>query len=241
MDRGGAARRGTSLLGLLIVGVALVLVARFLIEEGALEAFRDSGTLLLRLLPQVGPPASFGALYLEESGIPLPAPGDAFVLYLGHHFAGSLWLVGAWLGLIAVVAAGSTNLYLIARRWGRPLVMGRLGPFLHLTPARLSRVEGWFDRWGVLAIIFGRHIFGFRVPVTVAAGLFGVPYRSFIVAVTITTAPWAAVWLWVGVTFGGRLAKFVHVHWWSYLIFPLAVLVLAGASLYSHWRHRPPA
>src|SRR6516162_522017 len=40
----------------------------------------------------------FAALYVEESGIPLPAPGDVFVMYVGvhvpHHL--SAWVV-AWL------------------------------------------------------------------------------------------------------------------------------------------------
>jgi len=43
---------------------------------------------------------------------------------------------------------------------------------LHLTPQRLERAEGWFVRWGAWALIFGRHIFGLRVPLTVAAGTY---------------------------------------------------------------------
>jgi membrane protein DedA with SNARE-associated domain len=234
------ARRRPWRLAFVIGGLALLLLLPPLLADGLHEAVGDAGTFFVRYLPRLGPAASFVVLYLEESGVPLPAPGDAFVVYLGHHLAGSpLALVGAWLGLIAVVVAGSTNLYLIARRWGRPLVMGGLGPFLHVTPDRLARVERWFDRWGALAIIFGRHIFGFRVPVTVAAGVFGVPYRVFILSVAISTAPWAAAWLWVGVTFGARLARFLHLHWWSYLVFPLALVLLFGMGLYRSWRHRP--
>jgi membrane protein DedA with SNARE-associated domain len=53
---------------------------------------------------------SYGLLYLEESGVPLPAPGDVFVMYVGAHVprhAGP-WAM-AWLGLIGVVMVGATN------------------------------------------------------------------------------------------------------------------------------------
>src|SRR5712692_1588523 len=46
-------------------------------------------------------------------------------------------------------------------------------------PRRLERAERWFERYGVLAIIFSRHIPGFRVPITVAAGVFKIRYQVF--------------------------------------------------------------
>src|SRR5204862_76528 len=44
---------------------------------------------------------------------------------------------------------------------------------------RLAKAEVWFKRYGVLAIIFGRHIPGFRIPITVACGAFRIPYPVF--------------------------------------------------------------
>jgi len=53
---------------------------------------------------------SYGPLYLEESGVPLPAPGDVFVMYVGAHVPRSLgsWVL-AWLGRIGAVVLGATN------------------------------------------------------------------------------------------------------------------------------------
>jgi hypothetical protein len=53
---------------------------------------------------------SYGLLYLEESGVPLPAPGDVFVKFVGAHVPRSLgsWVL-AWLGLIGVVVLGATT------------------------------------------------------------------------------------------------------------------------------------
>ncbi len=36
---------------------------------------------------------SYGLLYPEESGVPLPAPGDVFVMYVGGHVPRN---VGSW-------------------------------------------------------------------------------------------------------------------------------------------------
>ncbi|HZV51750.1 MAG TPA: DedA family protein [Candidatus Dormibacteraeota bacterium] len=218
--------------------VVLLLLGMALVQEGTTDLVRDAGIAIARALPRLGAPVVFALLYVEESGVPLPLPGDVAIVYLGHVLAGSpARLVGAWAGLIAVVVAGASNLYLIARRWGRPLLATWGGPLFDLDAERLNRIEGWFDRWGPLAIIIGRHIFGFRVPITVAAGLFKVPYLFFVLSVAISSAPWAAAWLWVGVRFGARIGRFLHVHWWGYLAFPaaLAVLIALGA-LRRRWR-----
>ena len=106
---------------------------------------------------------------------------------------------------------------------------------MHLNPERLARAEGWFKRYGVLAIIFGRHIPGFRVPITVAAGVFGVPYRVFAPSVAVSTAIWAGVMLTLGVKFGPRLAVLLQAHSWVYLIWG-AIVVALVAGIY--WRQR---
>ena len=134
---------------------------------------------------------AFALLYLEESGIPLPAPGDVFVIYVGVHVPLALpfWFA-AWLGLICVVVLGATNLYLVSRVVGRRVLENRFARLAHLTPARLALAESRFQRRGVLAIIFGRHIPGFRVPLTVVAGTLKFPYRLFVPSVAVSTAIW---------------------------------------------------
>jgi membrane protein DedA with SNARE-associated domain len=220
-----------------LVVLALAVLALVVFDSDLAQHAGRGLHLTRRLLERLGPAASFLALYAEESGVPLPVAGDALVVYLGHRFAGSpLALVGAWLGLLAVVVAGSSNLYLISRRWGRPLVEGRLGPLFHLTPERIATVDRWFQRWGALAVIFGRHVFGFRVTVTVVAGILGLRYRVFALSVLISSAPWAAIWLWIGVRFGERIGRFISVHQWSYLVLAGGFVALFLAALFQTWR-----
>jgi membrane-associated protein len=172
----------------------------------------------------------FALLYIEESGIPLPAPGDVFVLYVGAQVPRNLfaWLA-AWLGLIVAVVLGATNLFLLSRKYGRDLVEHRFAGYLHLSPQRVARAEQWFARYGMLAIIFGRHIPGFRVPITVAAGVFRVRYPIFVTGVAISTAIWAGVVLIIGINFGTRLESFLRLHSEMYVIWGAIVVALVAA------------
>jgi membrane protein DedA with SNARE-associated domain len=224
---------------LLVVAVVAGLAA-LLVFEGLHDAAQDARGAMARLEPRFGPAASLAGLYLEESGVPLPVFGDALVVYVGHRLARApVALVTAWLSLILVTVAGSSNLYLIARFWGRRLVEGPVGVVLDVTPERLARAERWFNRWGAPAIIFGRHILGFRVPITIGAGLFRVPYPVFALSVAVSTAVWAAVWLALGIVFGERIARYLGHNHWAYALLPLGLVFLLAMSARRAWReHR---
>ena len=221
-----AAQRRRWTVGVLLA--AVIALAAFATLEGDLpELVRDGAYFVGHLLRQFGVAAAFGLLYLEESGVPMPMPGDVFVMYVGHHSAhGLLTLLAAWLGLIAVVVLGASNLYFISRRWGRSIVEHRLARVLHLTPTRIDQAERWFARWGVWTLVFGRHIPGLRVPLTVAAGIFRVRYPVFVASVAISTAVWAGFFVTLGAVFGGRIGHLLRLHREGYVILP-AVIVIA--------------
>ena len=184
--------------------------------------------------------ASYALLYIEESGVPLPAPGDVFVMYVGAHIPRNLfsWIV-AWFGLIGVVVLGATNLFYISRRFGRRLAEGRFADAVHLSPERLDKAERWFQRYGVIAIIFGRHIPGFRVPITVAAGVLKVKYSLFAASVAVSTAIWAGIVLIVGVNFGPRMGSFLEAHRQMYWLWAAVVVAMIVVVVFRIRRRRP--
>src|ERR1700682_5666178 len=184
--------------------------------------------------------ASYGLLYIEESGVPLPAPGDVFVMYVGAHVPRNLvsW-IAAWLGLIGVVVLGATNLFFISRRFGRRLAEGRFAEVVHLSPERLERAEEWFQRYGVVAIIFGRHIPGFRVPITVAAGVLRISYRLFAASVAVSTAIWAGVVIIIGINFGPRMEAFLRLHRETYWLWAAVVAVMIIVIVHRTYRASP--
>jgi len=170
------------------------------------------------LVKRYGAPGSYTLLYVEESGIPLPVPGDVYVLYLGNLAKGNLgWLLAAWLGIIATVVAGSSNLYLISHRWGPRLIEHPLARVFGVDSSRLETAGRWFRRWGIVAVIFGRHIPGFRVPITVVAGTLGFPYRYFAPGVAVSTGIWAGTFLYLGARFGPAAAGVLGRYPWIYV------------------------
>jgi membrane protein DedA with SNARE-associated domain len=59
-------------------------------------------------------------------------------------------------------------------------------------------------------LIFGRHILGLRVPLTVAAGVLKLPYRTFAISVAVSSAAWAGVFLLLGLLFGNSVERSIR-------------------------------
>jgi membrane-associated protein len=219
-----------------VISVALVLLAVALLEGDLPEEFGDLTGWVSAVLQHFGAVAAVGLLYVEESGVPMPVPGDVFVVYLGALSHGSIakWLV-AWLAVVVVAVLGSSNLYVLAHRFGPRLMETRLGALLHVDERRLSRAEEWFRRWGALAVIFGRHIPGFRIPVTVIAGTLRFPYRSFAPSVAVSTALWSAVWLWLGAQYGSAVGSFFVRNRWVLIAAGIAVVLALAVVVVNAW------
>src|SRR5216684_333299 len=217
--------------------VAVVVFIGVLVENDARGELPDAEASIGSVLREFGYLAGFGLIYIEESGIPLFIPGDAFLVYVGHALPYSFpILLAAWLGFILAVILGATNLYLISRRYGRRLLEHRLARFLHLTPARLEEAEHWFRRYGPWALIFGRHIPGFRVPLTVVAGILELPFGIFAISVAVSSAVWAGAFLTLGAVFGSSIEKSIRS---NLLLFgEAAVVIIAVVAVVAFVRSR---
>src|SRR5258708_36230037 len=140
------ALRASGIRNVRIAGVAILIAAAIVVSailQGDVPDVVEWGVFWMRhILRRYAYLASYGLLYLEESGIPLPAPGDVFVMYVGAHVPRYLaaWLT-AWLGLIGVVVLGATNLFFISKRLGRRLAGGRLRPAARPKPAGPAAAE----------------------------------------------------------------------------------------------------
>lgn len=224
-----------------ILALAIVLFVIALVEGDFPEGFTDVAAFARFTLRHYGAPGALALLYIEETGVPLPVPGDVYVAFLGRLAGGdTLRWVAAWIGIILAVVGGSTNLYLISRRWGRQLIERPLGAALHLDPHRVEAAERWFARWGALAVIFGRHVPGLRVPITVVAAISGVRYRVFAPSVAVSTGAWAAIWLWLGGRYGALLARFFSHHSWTLAGVAIVIILLAASTVVRAWRRLPP-
>jgi len=159
---GLAALAGVSLVGILgeraLVVVLVIALMVLLVENDASGQTAETDDSIGTILRQDGYLVGFALIYIEESGVPLFIPGDAFLAYVGHRLPHNMPVfLAAWIGFVLAVTFGATNLYLLSRRYGRRLLEHRLAGVLHLTPDRLETAEHSFRRWGPWALIFGRH------------------------------------------------------------------------------------
>ncbi len=146
------------------------------------DLIRDAGDTFLL---QHGVLAAFVYLALEEGGVPIPVPGDFLMLALGARAReGSIVLWQVIAAMEAGTVLGSSLLYVLARRGGRGVVE-RYGPFIGIGPAQIDRAERQLQRHGAIAVVLGRLLPGLRVLTAIACGIFRVPYRVFLPAMSV--------------------------------------------------------
>jgi membrane protein DedA with SNARE-associated domain len=181
---------------------------------------------------RIGVEIAIAGIYLEESGLPMPVPSEVSIGYLGQRLSTNpLALFATWLGLTALIVLGSTNLFLVSRKFGPRVITGRIGAALHLTPSRVARAQSWFVRWGPLAIGVSRYVPGLRWAMAVACGSLGVGYRTFWFSTAISAAIWAAAMLTLGVTVGDAVGRAIIDHAWIGLLLPLPAAAVLTTGL----------
>ena len=163
-------------------------------------------------------------LTLEEIGVPLPF-ADVVIAYTGYQVAaGRIPYVVAYLVLLVSDMLGATILYLIAKHYGRK-VIDRFGKYIDLDMKKFTTVEEKFRKYGPIAIIIGRHIIGFKIPITLFSGISKMRYRTFAVSVLISDSLWIAFYLSLGEKLGPKTLHLLHDHHWYALLFLFPIFV----------------
>jgi membrane protein DedA with SNARE-associated domain len=172
-------------------------------------------------------------LFLEESGIPLPIPGDIYVAFEGYQVAqGKIAYWSAFTLLLIAVLLGSSVLYFLSARWGN-VIMLRVGRYLHLSEARIKIVEKYFRKHGVWVIILGRHIPGLRIPITFFAGSSGVPYFTFLASTFVSVIFWIGLYLSAGSHLGRHVRALFHADPIYLLMLALPFAIFVGSIVYA--------
>jgi len=114
------------------------------------------------------------------------APNESIVPLAVLTFADSPADVAAIVA-VAVVGAtiGQTALFLVARRAGRKYLLE--SRWVRVSEGTLDRFDGWFDRWGAVAVPASNTMLFVRGLVTVPAGLSEMDTRTFVVLSALGT------------------------------------------------------
>ncbi len=141
--------------------------------------------LLMTLIDRYDEPAVALLIFLDESGLPSPVPGDLIMAIAGYRVGqGEMNLVLTLVLLELASVCGTSVQYWFGARGGRPL-LERNRRFLPISPRQFERLERYLVRHGFVTICVARLIPLVRGWTPMLSGALGVPYRTFIAAIAI--------------------------------------------------------
>ena len=136
----------------------------------------------------------------ESCGIPFPSevimPSAGLLAAAGHLNLAEAILAGTVGNLL-----GSLLAFALAARFGEPLLLGP-GRWIGIRAHHLEIADGWFQRWGLWAVFFGRVLPVVRTYISFPAGLARINLVWFSVLTFVGALPWCAALALVGYTLG---------------------------------------
>jgi membrane protein DedA with SNARE-associated domain len=167
-----------------------------------------------------------GLVFIEDFGVPVP--GET-VLILAAVYAGTgrLNIVGVSLLGFCGALLGDNVGFAIGHFGGRRLAE-RYGRYIFLTPERLDKATGFFERHGGKIVVVARFIEGLRQANGIIAGTSGMRWTRFLTFNAIGAALWVAAWTSVGYLSGSHISTIYNdaTRYDRYLAIALGALLL---------------
>lgn len=150
-------------------------------------------------------------------------PGDSLLFAAGVFSApgGGLHVGATLLVFYAAAILGNTSNYWIARLFGSRIIDS--GKVKALTPERMEKLDGFFEKYGGLTIVITRFMPFFRTFAPFIAGTGHMNFAKFSLFNAIGGISWVSLFVLVGYFFGG--VPFVQDH------FEVIVLGIVAVSV----------
>ncbi|HEX2680651.1 MAG TPA: DedA family protein [Candidatus Dormibacteraeota bacterium] len=155
---------------------------------------------LSNLIGTYGLVAVFVLMVFESCGFPFPSeiimPTGGVLAAAGHMNLAAAIVAGAAANLV-----GSLIAYGLAARFGEPLLLGP-GRYVGIRRHHLEMADGWFRRWGLIAVLIGRVLPVIRTYISFPAGLARVDLVRFSILTFVGALPWCAALALAGYELG---------------------------------------
>ena len=150
--------------------------------------------------------AIFGALLLENFG--MPVPGETLLIASALLASqGRMDIVSLLLTACAAAITGDNIGYAIGRFGGRRLVF-RYGRYVFITEERLQKAEGFFRNYGGAVVVMARFIAGLRQLNGIVAGTAKMSWWRFLIYNMLGAALWVSFWGMLFYELGERAFRF---------------------------------
>lgn len=182
---------------------------------GVIEALGYPGLTALVALENVFPPIP-SEVILPLAGFLASQGRFSFILVLAATTIGSL--IGALVLYGVGAAAGRSRVRRLVERFGH---------WALLTPDDLTRAEGWFDRYGTIAVFTGRLAPIVRSLVSIPAGYSRMPIGQFLLLTGIGSALWNGILISLGWALGESWQSIErYVDWLQYLVIAVVAILV---------------
>lgn len=189
---------------------------------------------LVHFVEEMGYFGIFFMTFIESTFVPIPAEATMLPAgYLVHQGKLNFWLV--LLSSVVGTVGGAYFNYWLAKKYGRGL-FDRYGKYLMMTPAKMKKLENFFEKHGAISTFTGRLLPGLRHYISFPAGLAQMRIAPFVSYTALGGGIWMFILLVVGYKIGENqeLAK-IYMPWIK--AGTLGALVF-GLGLYLWIRHR---
>ena len=166
----------------------------------------------------------FLVVFIETGLVFFPfLPGDSLLFAAGVFSAdgGGLHVGATLIVFYAAAILGNTSNYWISRFFGARIIDS--GKVKSLTPERMQKLDGFFERFGGLTIVITRFMPFFRTFAPFIAGTGHMNFGKFTFFNVVGGVSWVSLFVLVGYFFGG--IPFVQDH------FEVIVLGIVGVSV----------
>ncbi|WP_026021350.1 DedA family protein [Paenibacillus senegalensis] len=152
------------------------------------------------IISQYGYWAIYILLALGIVGLPVP---DEILMTIVGYFCSINILRYSWSLLIAFsgTMTGMTISYTLGKKLGKPLLL-KYGKWVKLTPAKLNKIDRWFNKYGLWTVVFGYYIPGIRHLTCYMAGITGVKTPRYLLFAASGALVWCITFITIGYYFG---------------------------------------
>lgn len=167
----------------------------------------------------------FAACFIEN--VFPPFPGDSFIVAAGALVALKRLDPALIVFLIILGGMGSVMLvYLLGKRYGRDFFIRR--NFRYFSAADIIRVEGHFEKWGGLILVFSRFVVGFRSALALVAGMSRYDALKMLFFSTISYVLFAGLLMYAAMVLVDNLER-IHYYFKTYnmIVWPILIILLA--------------
>jgi len=155
---------------------------------------------LVAFVEHLGVLGIFIMTFLESTFMPIPS--EITMIPAGYLIQqGKMDLMSVLIASIIGTVGGAYFNYWIARKYGRGLFI-RYGKYFMMTPAKLNKLESFFEKHGAISTFIGRLIPGIRHYISFPAGLANMDLKKFVIYTALGGAIWMSVLIALGYYIG---------------------------------------